>query len=360
MSWAHRDFCLNGHSFSSKEELVLYAKKVNDVLYNFLVDWFSADDFVAVQTSGSTGKPKKMLLRKAHMKNSARTTGEFFNILEKTSALCCLPIEFIAGKMMVVRAVTLGWHLDVIRPSSSPLFGITKKYNFCAMVPLQLRNSVEQLHLIDQLIVGGAPVSEKLQECLQSLSTRVYATYGMTETITHIAVRPLNHISKNTKKSNYQVLPGISISKDQRSCLVIDAPKILDQRIITNDVVDIVSKRQFQWKGRFDLVVNSGGIKLHPEAIERKLAPHIPYRFFVVGIPDKVLGERLVLVIEGKLDCFSLDKFKNFNTLLHPYEIPKEVFFVAQFKETSNRKVLRKESLKQVSNNKFDNLDSWY
>ena len=137
---------------------------------------------------------------------------------------------------------------------------------------------------------------------------------------------------------------------------MIDAPKILDQRIITNDVVDIISKRQFQWKGRFDLVVNSGGIKLHPEAIERKLAPHIPYRFFVVGIPDKVLGERLVLVIEGKSDCFSLDKFKNFNTLLHPYEIPKEVFFVTRFKETSNRKILRKESLKQVSNNKSDNL----
>ena len=346
----HINFQLNGISFSSTEEVILFSASISKELVNFLIEWFSKDDFIIVNTSGSTGKPKKIELKKEFMLNSAIATGKYFNLPNKTTALCCLPIDFIAGKMMLVRALTLGWHLDVVVSNSNPLEFIEKEYNFSAMVPLQVDKSIDRLHLIQKLIIGGGEVSSKLQEKLQEVSTQAFATYGMTETITHIAVQKLNNFSLTEVPvaSKYKILPNVQISLDYRNCLVINAPKVSSEIIVTNDVVEITSETEFIWKGRFDNVINSGGIKLHPEVIEKKLASVIQSRFFVAGIPDEKLGEKLILIIEGENNLVISNEVRNLKKVLSKFEIPKEIFFISKFMETTTGKIQRNSTLKKV------------
>ncbi|MEQ6124811.1 AMP-binding protein [Pseudotenacibaculum sp. MALMAid0570] len=348
MNLVHKDFQLNGISFVSAKEIMEYSNTLSNVLCDFLKDWFSDEESITVKTSGSTGKPKAIELKKEYMINSAKATGEFFELSNKTTALCCLPIDFIAGKMMIVRAMVLGWNIDVIEPDSSPLQHNNKSYDFSAMVPLQLKNSLDKLAQIKKLIVGGGVVSLELQKQLQEVSTQVYATYGMTETITHIAVKKLNHlrtvISNECEKPHYQILPNISIKQDNRNCLVIEAPKVSDETIVTNDVIELISETEFLWKGRYDNVINSGGVKLHPEEIERKLSECIQSRFFVAGISDDSLGEKLILVVEGDFDTVISNEMRNLKTL-SKYEKPKEIFFVKQFVETETKKIQRQKTL---------------
>lgn len=350
MKSVHKDFRLNEFNFSTSEELIEYAKTISESLSEFFVDWFSDRETLTVRTSGSTGKPKEITLKKEFMMNSARATGKYFSLFEKSTVLCCLPIDYIAGKMMIVRAMTLGWHLDVIEPSSSPLNNIEKTYDFSAMVPLQLRNSLNKIESIQTLIVGGGVVSYDLEELLQKVSTKIYATYGMTETITHIALRKLNNFSDSNlvSESTYHTLPNVKISTDMRGCLLIEAPDVTDEKVITNDSVEIFSENEFQWKGRIDNVINSGGIKLHPEEIEKKLSQYISARFFVAGITDEVLGEKLVLIIEGQEGLADENLSHNLKKNLSKYEIPKEIFFVSQFIETETRKIQRAETLKTI------------
>ena len=368
MKLVHNSFQLNGKSFSSSDEILAYSKIISDEHYKFLQDWFSDDKTITVKTSGSTGKPKTILLQKKQMINSAQGTGNYFDLKENTSVLLCLPIAYIAGKMMLIRAITLGWQLDVIESSSNPLEKIDKEYDFSAMVPLQLENSLSQLNLIKKIIVGGGVVSNALQERLQHISTQVFATYGMTETITHIAVKKMNGFSnfisnevekfKFHSKEFYETLPNLTIYKDQRNCLVINAPKVSEEIIFTNDVVELISDTQFDWLGRFDNVINSGGIKLHPEKIEEKLSKIISNRFFVTGIKDEKLGEKLVLIIEVNESVISsgvekslFSKIKNLKSL-SKFEIPKEIHFIKNFVETETGKIQRNKTLKKSSLNK--------
>lgn len=333
----HKSFQLDGSSFSSDQELLNHVKDISNSMYVFLSDWFSPEDFVIVQTSGSTGKPKPIPLKKRFMQNSAKATGEFFNLSEKTTALLCLSTDYIAGKMMLVRALTLGWHIDMVAPTSE--VKIEKEYDFSAMVPLQLRNSLSQIPKIRKLIVGGGVVTDDLIQQIQRVPTEIFATYGMTETITHIAVKKINHCSNSVF---YKVLPNITITKDSRNCLCIQAPNLSDEDIIrTNDVVDVISDSQFEWLGRYDNVINSGGIKLHPEQIETKLSKWIEERFFVTGVKDTLLGEKLILIIEGEKRFLSFDTIPS----LSKYEYPKQVYFLPKFKETKTKKIQRKKTL---------------
>lgn len=341
----HSNFILNGNSFSNPKELIAFSEGLSKDIYRFCTDWFDKKDFVEIQTSGSTGKPKTIQLKKEFMVNSALATGVFFDLYEDTTALLCMSTNFIAGKMMLVRAFVLGWNLDVIEPVSSPLENTNMKYDFSAMVPLQLQNSLSQIYRIKKLIVGGGVVSEELTSKIQDVPTKIFATFGMTETCTHIAVKQLNGFKNRTssevEKSSYTTLPNVSISKDSRNCLVINAPKVSDVQIVTNDVVKIISKNKFKWLGRIDHVINSGGIKLHPEEIEKKLAKIIKQRFFVAGVPDANLGEKLILVVEGKTTTIILSKAKN----LSRFEMPKAIYFVDAFVETSTKKIQRKKTL---------------
>ncbi len=339
----HTSFQINGESFTNSEELVQFSQSISNEINQFLRAWFSTDPHIVVMTSGSTGSPKSIHLRKDFMINSALATGRYFQLGEHTKALCCLPIKFIAGKMMLVRALVLGWDLDVIESTSNPLHEITKEYDFSAMVPLQLRNSISKIDQIKTLIVGGGVVSKDLNKAIQNVHTKCYATYGMTETSTHVAVKKLNKFTQLELESAsvFKTLPDVTISKDKRSCLVIYAPKISNEKIITNDVVEVVSKTEFNWKGRIDYVINSGGVKLHPEEIEQKLSDTIDDRFFVAGIPDDILGEKLILLIEG--ENYQITK-KHFSKLSR-FEIPKAIFFIPKFLETGSGKIHRYKTL---------------
>ncbi len=333
----HTDFTLNGSTFASESALLVYSKTISKEVYSFLTDWFNDNNFIEVKTSGSTGNPKAIQLKKEHMYNSALTTGIFFNLPKKTTALHCLPINFIAGKMMLVRALVLGWHLDIVNPTSNPLDGNTKHYDFCAMIPLQVQNSAVELHRIKKLIIGGAAISNRLLDKLKSIEIDAYETYGMTETITHIAVKQLN-----TEKY-FEVLPNVKISLDNRGCLLIDAPKISEDKIVTNDLVNIIGTTHFEWLGRFDTIINSGGVKIIPEVVEQKLISILPFKFFIAGFPDEKLGQKVVLICEGKPKDLASYKIEQY---LSRFENPKATFFIEKFIETQNKKLSRIETLK--------------
>ncbi len=352
----HIDFTLNGISFSSVEELVRYARSLSSSTHEFLIEWFSANDVILVKTSGSTGATKLIKLKKEFMRNSALATGAFFELPEKTTALLCMSTDYIAGKMMLVRAIVLGWHIDIVAVVSNPLKGLDKQYNFSAMVPMQLQNSLSEIDMVEKLIVGGGIVTKELENKIQDVSSNVFSTFGMTETITHIAVKKLNHLlprADSSVLSCYQTLPNISISQDQRGCLVINAPMVSEEVLVTNDVVELISEIEFKWLGRFDTVINSGGVKLHPEEIEKKIAAVLTQRFFVAGIPDAVLGEKLIIVVEE--DVVSSEVEKSLREKLHlslrkiaklsKYETPKAIFFVAKFVETETKKIQRNKTL---------------
>ena len=344
----HDDFKLNNISFNSKENLLEYVDNHVPKIASFLRAWFSSEQYIIVPTSGSTGTPKPIRLEKEQMRNSAIFTGEYFGLEHKTTALLCLPVAYIAGKMMLVRAITLGWHLDVIEADTNPLATNTTTYDFAAMVPLQLENSLINLHFIKKLIVGGGIVSNNLQLKLQGIATEVFATYGMTETITHIAVKRLNYFKTTSgtvkefaiANNFYKTLKNTTIYSDERGCLVIKNSKISKDIIFTNDMVTLISDTQFKWLGRIDNVINSGGIKLHPEKIEEKLSYAISRRFFVFGLPDEKLGTKLVLVVEGEITKI---KFVHLN--LSKFEVPKEIYFVAQFVETTTKKIQRQKTI---------------
>tara|TARA_R100001369_G_scaffold22674_1_gene41295 strand:+ start:51453 stop:52550 length:1098 start_codon:yes stop_codon:yes gene_type:complete len=316
---------------------------------DFILDWLKPSEFISVSTSGSTGVPKKIQVRKEHMINSALATGKFFEIPARSTVLMCLPANYIAGKMMLVRAMVLGWELDIVPPTSNPLDQIFKIYDFCAMTPFQLDNSIGRLHLIKKLIVGGGAVSPNLQEMVQGLNTKVYETFGMTETVSHIAAKRLNPKKNRKKPAPFKVLQKVAISKDNRDCLVIKAPTLSDEVLKTNDVVEILTYKKFLWKGRYDNVINSGGIKLYPEEIESKLSKYIVGRIFVTGMPDDALGQRLVLFVEADFSEDLLLELKEKILAikeLDKYEVPKKIYLVEKFEETPNGKIHRDHTVK--------------
>ncbi len=336
----HNYFKINGDHLNGEElRSVAYSFiKEGDLneqaIGEFLLDWFDQKEYIEMKTSGTTGLPKVVRLQKQAMIQSALATGDFFDLKPGDKALLCLPVKFVAGKMMLVRSLILGLDLHITEPSTEPLALNKTVYDFVAMVPLQVQNSIEALKKIKKLIVGGAKMDAALEDKLLPLKTEVYETYGMTETITHIAARKVG-------EKAFTVLPNVKITKDNRGCLVIDIPAISEEPIVTNDLIELIRENQFIFLGRIDNVINSGGVKLIPEQIEAKLIGKISSRFFVTGIPDSMLGEKLILVIEGEKQDFPAGFFD----VLDKYEKPKEIVFVRKFKENENGKLLRKPSL---------------
>jgi O-succinylbenzoic acid--CoA ligase len=336
----HNYFKLNGYHLNAKDlcrvaySFIKEGDAYEQSIGEFFLDWFDKKEYIEMTTSGTTGLPKLVRLQKQAMIHSALATGDFFDLKPGDKALLCLPTQFIAGKMMLVRSLILGLELDVVSPSLHPLALNSKTYDFVAMVPLQVQNSIKELSKVRKLIIGGAKMDSSLEEQLLPLKTEIYETYGMTETITHIAAKRLGD-------SVFSILPNVKISQDDRQCLVINVSTISDEPIVTNDLVELVNEQQFIFLGRIDNVINSGGVKLIPEQIEAKLIGKINNRFFVTGLPDTVLGEKLVLVIEGEKQDFPADFFD----VLGKYEKPKEIVFVLKFKENENGKLLRKPTL---------------
>ncbi|WP_338410618.1 AMP-binding protein [uncultured Flavobacterium sp.] len=340
----HPKFKLNGFQLSANDlysDASSFIKEGADFEKDvgvFMLDWFDATTFVEMKTSGSTGKPKTIRVSKQAMIQSALATGAFFNLEPGNTILNCLPLKYVAGKMMVVRAFVLGLELDLIAPRSNPLEHIKKTYDFIALVPLQVQNSLDYLHNFKTVIIGGAKVSSDLEQKLKAINSDVFETFGMTETITHIAARKIG-------EKAFTALPNVVISTNTNRCLLIDAPNISDQVIHTNDLVELVYENQFIFLGRFDNIINSGGVKLIPEQIEEKLRPFINRRFFVYGKSNELLGQQVVLVVEGEVMPIEFDEIKNLNKIEHP----KEIVFIPQFKETPNGKVIRKETVLGLS-----------
>lgn len=339
----HNHFKLNGFNLT-REDLCRVAycfiKEGEDFekpVGDFLLDWFDNNDYIEMLTSGTTGTPKAIRISKQAMVESALATGDFFDLHPGNKALQCLPVKYVAGKMMLVRAMILGLDLEFVAPSSHPLQDNEIDFDFIAMVPLQAQNSLRELKKVKKLIVGGAAMSKSLERQLLKLPTEVYETYGMTETITHIAARKLG-------EKAFTVLPGVTISYDERNCLVIHAPRISEEVILTNDIVELLNENQFVFIGRMDNIINSGGIKLIPEQIEDKLSHKINQRFFIASKPDTELGEKVVLVIEGEEQDFEDSLYES----LDRYEKPKEIVFIPKFEETANGKILRKETLTKI------------
>ena len=342
--------------YYSESELMDFAKQQvssNSILsweanlYEFILDWVSDFPVLKVKTSGSTGTAKWMKVEKERMIKSAQLTGQFFNLQKNDTALLCLPVNFIAGKMMVVRAFVLGLNLIPVEPSGSPLKNLNKLFEFAAMTPMQVYNTLnldsgfQKLDRIKNLIIGGGEISQALLKEVRKLENSTFHTYGMTETFTHVAIKKLN--GKNPDL-NFVALPGIEFFKDKYECLVISAPTLSEKYFTTNDIVDLKDEKTFQFIGRFDNIINSGGIKVSPELIEQKLHSYLKERFIVAGIPDNQLGQKLVLIIE-KYDELQVD-FANIG--LTKYEIPKQVFFLPQFPETDSGKIIRHQVLKSV------------
>lgn len=345
----HNRFRLNNHHYNFNDLMEVaysYVKEgesFEQALGNFLLDWLDDNDYVIAKTSGSTGTPKKIKIKKQAMVNSAIMTGNYFKTEPGDKVLHCLPSNFIAGKMMIVRAVVLGLDLDLIRPSAFPLIDYEKKYDFCAMTPMQLNNFLTYSNNIKKIIVGGSKVPKSLVEAIQNVKSNVYETFGMTETITHIAIKKLNNFKKGNdiSSSYFKALPGVEISQDERGCLVVDAPKLNAEKIVTNDIVKLHDENQFEWLGRHDNVINSGGIKLNPEIIESKLRSRIKEQFFIASEEDDNLGSKVILILESDSNTLSDSVFNE----LGKYEVPKKVYPIKKFIETKSGKIHRKKTM---------------
>ena len=316
--------------------------KLSDEVVDFLEEWFSPLDYVMGHTSGSTGTPQPLRLYKRDMMASAAITNRYMGITAQSSLLLCLPVRYIAGKMMVVRALHAGAMLYAVPPSSHPLAAWHRRVDMAAMVPMQveatLRDSdgAARLSLVSQLLVGGAPLSSQLAARLMALPVQVYVTYGMTETVSHVALRRIGD-------DFYTAVGDVSFSLDDRSCLIIDAPHLGGKKFVTNDVVQLLDTRRFVWLGRYDNVIISGGLKFHAENIEQKIAPFLHERYYIVPAPDPLLGQRIVLVIEGEpYDTERMQALRqSLSTVLSHYEMPRAIGFIPRFIETFSGKVKR-------------------
>ncbi len=344
----HKQFntlCFNHTLYEGELEL----KKLSDklslsdlgweiALGGFLKDWLSDALDIELFTSGSTGIPKKIIMNKSAMVYSAQRTLDFFHLKKGDKALLCLSTNYIAGKMMVVRALVGGLHLIAHDVDSNPFKLLKDKIDFAALVPTQAKECFEksrnQFKLVKTIILGGAKVDRVLAEKMNQVSSECWETYGMTETVSHIALKRIT-LDFNTP---FQLLPGIKITQDDRSCLVIEPSEINSHRLVTNDIVELAGESEFILKGRYDNVINTGGLKLFPEELEGKLSKQLHQDFVFCGLPDSKWGESVVLVIESQKPL-KIDE--SLYLPLDKHEKPKNIYFLESFPRTESGKIQR-------------------
>ena len=267
----------------------------------FIDEWNNDSAYVEVKTSGSTGEPKRMLVEKRRMLNSARITCDFLGLKPGDTALLCMSTDYIAGKMMVVRSIERGLRLIEVEPCGHPLVD-NYQLNFAAMVPMQVYNSLqvpeekERLMAIRHLIIGGGAIDEEMEAELRSFPNAVWSTYGMTETLSHIALR---RISGPEASEWYTPFPTVTLSTNDEGCLVIDAPEVCAQTLVTNDIVELKPDGRFRIRGRKDNVICSGGIKIQIEEVEQALKKYVRVPYIISKRKDPKFGEIVVLLTEG-------------------------------------------------------------
>ena len=298
-------------------------------------------------TSGTTGPPKRIRIPRRDLVNSARLTAEAFGLKSGDRVLQCLPSDFIAGKMMVVRAMVLGLDLHIIDPRGSVLDNLRShdRFRFTAMVPVQLHRAIQEdkarvERQFDTILLGGGPVSEALTEDLQALSTSVLQSYGSTETLTHVALRRLNGPQKEVA---FTAIGKVHFARDPRGCLVIYTPHLSVKQHVTNDLIDLVDETHFHWLGRFDNVILSGGKKIFPEQLEAKTAGVLPFPHYFTAVQDNVLGQAVMLVLETdrSQDEVLPEVMETLMQTLHPHEWPRRVQALRRIERTSSGKFIR-------------------
>lgn len=333
--------------------------EVIDAVRKFVEEWNENKDEITLFTSGSTGLPKAISHKKTALLASAKATGNYFNFKAGEKLALCLSILTIGGKMQVIRSLVWNMPLVVTDVSRNPLLQLNEKIRFCSLTPIQLERiceeSPEKLKLIDTILLGGASVSTTLIEKIEQLNLNVYEGFGMTETVSHIALRKvvstsLNHQSTsfnhqtNNKQESFKCLDGVSVA-EKNGKLIIKATHLGIEYLETNDEIELISPSEFKWLGRTDFVINSGGYKFHPEVLEQKLSPYLSLPFFIIGEKDTEYQEIVTFFIEH---IYSKELEANltalFATHFSPYEKPKKMYFVAAFEHTSSGKINKKKT----------------
>jgi O-succinylbenzoic acid--CoA ligase len=344
MSLTIRTLTNNRININSLDDVKEHTELLNQIdvfISPFLKDWFSESSEITVSTSGSTGTPKNILLQKEAMMQSARQTVAFFNLQSHQKALLCLPTQYIAGKMMMVRAMVSDLDIVCVTPTGNPLLNLNEPIDFAACTPFQinqiLQENPEKLNLIHTLIIGGGILDEHLIKKLNEnwVTTKCYSTFGMTETITHIALRKINGTDK---EGFFRTLPNVTVFKTDQQTLSISVPYIQKEPIITNDLVELLDEYRFIWKGRIDFIINSGGVKLFPEQMEEKIRSIMgTVNYYFTKESHPTLGEVPVLFIESK--PFEIN---DLSAVLSKFELPAKIYFEESFTRTETGKVLRK------------------
>lgn len=318
-----------------ESELINVKIEQKEDILHFLDFWFGNEESISVNTSGSTGKPKPILLSKKDLIESAKLTLNFFNLKPTDSALLCLPIKFIAGKLMLVRSLIGNLNLITTPLSLRPIKDLNHSIDFAAMTPAQVEQSLKydrnKFNLIKTLIIGGGSVSNELEKALKEIPTECYSTFGMTETVTHIALKKLNN------DNLFEAIGDVTFELNNQNCLTINTPHLSTKIHHTKDIAQLIDSKHFIYLGRADNVINSGGIKIYPEIIERKLERIVSNRFYISKKKHSTLGEQVVLVIEGE-HSISTDLISKY---IEKYEVPKEIITINQFKETPTGKIIR-------------------
>lgn len=314
----------------------------------FIKCWFNeGKKTIEIKTSGSTGVPKIISHQKKYMIASAKMTSAYFKLDTSKTALLCLPTTSVGGMMMIVRSLVSGMNLIIQKPSSNPLGNLETKIDFTAMVPLQVQKSLaescEKWLLVKEVIIGGGKVSAALEKDLVEQKINAFSTFGMTETISHIALKKIG------TSTVFKGLSNCYFEVNNNDCLIIHANDIGVENLQTNDIVKLIDSKQFEWLGRFDNAIETGGIKVLPENIESKIGSLIESRFMISSLPDKLLNNKLILLIEGGNTNLEIADLSNF---LSKYEIPKEIHFMKQFVETNTGKLSRKLTKEKFIQNK--------
>lgn len=330
----HSAIIINGKAYSEEEVSSLhetftgiYGKDSFEVsLADFLQEWFNDSPLLKVHTSGSTGTPKELRVEKERMKNSARLTVSFLGLKSGDSALLCMPLPYIAGKMVVVRSIVAGLDLMTVSPCGRPLENLKEIPDFAAMIPMQVYNSLQheqdraKLEQIKHLIIGGGAIDDKMAEELKSFPNAVWSTYGMTETLSHIALRRLNG---DEASSWYTPFDSVNISLSDEDTLVIHAPLVNPEILRTNDIVEISSSGQFRIIGRKDNTINTGGVKVQIEKVESEIKSMIPEcNFMITSVKDEKFGEKIVMLLASDTDKHALDNtFQSMPAYWRPKQI---------------------------------------
>ncbi|HLV41832.1 MAG TPA: AMP-binding protein [Brumimicrobium sp.] len=311
----------------------------------FISTWNDKNQSIKQLSSGSTGPPKAIDIPKWKMKASAKMTGDFLGLDNCESALLCMSTAYIGGKMMVVRSIMFDLTLYVTNVTRNPLKDLTHAIDFVAMVPLQveetLQENPEKLNLIKYLIIGGAPVSDELIERIRLFDCIVYSTFGMTETVSHIALKNLKN-----KEEPFKAIGNTYFSKED-DCLVISNESLDIHGLKTTDIIELIDEQSFHWLGREDFVINSGGVKVHPEEVERKIRNSIGSSEFIISkLPDKKLGSKVVFIGENHMNTPSLKT--NIDKVLIKYERPKAYFFIPSLIKTPSGKIDRNKTTAEI------------